>query len=120
MFTYGLVDIDDFTTYNINYGFEKGNEILSTFEYVAQGILVPKIWKKLGSDEFIFVLEKSFLDNKQNILMILHKCKESLGITVSIGLSEQQFYYELEVVVNTLRVNLLTAKKYGKNKICLT
>ena len=120
MIVFGLIDIDEFTSFNLSNSFEKGNIMLNELEGVATTILSPIEWRKLDADEFIFYLHGSFKDNKHNLSTLLLKCEHNLGITISIGLAESTKYLNFEQVINQLRVNLLTAKKYGKNKMCLT
>jgi len=120
MVTYGLIDIDDFTTYNQINGFEKGNDILVKFLELGENILKPKIWTKFGSDEYLFVINGSFNDNNSSILELFKRNEDFLNITISIGVSEQIVDVEIREVINLLKVNLLTDKAHGKKKICVT
>ncbi|HTJ48698.1 MAG TPA: GGDEF domain-containing protein [Cyclobacteriaceae bacterium] len=120
MVTYGLIDIDNFTAYNQINGFEKGNDILIEFLKLGQKTLNPKTWGKFGSDEYLFVLNGSFNEHNHSIFELLKRSKEVLNITISIGVSEQVVNVEVKEIINLLRVNLLTAKGHGKNRICVT
>lgn len=119
MVIYGLIDIDDFTTFNLINGFEKGNEILRMLEDISIRALEPNVWRKLDSDEFIFLMDGSFEENRQKFSDLLLNSKKQLKITISIGLSELKFECGFEQIINQLKSNLLIAKCNGKNKFCL-
>lgn len=119
MFVYGLIDIDDFTLFNLSNGFQKGNDILNGLEELIQSKLHTTTWQKLNSDEFIFFLHGPFEQNKQKLLDLLTSCQRNLNVTISLGLLELDCKYSFDQIINRLMISLLMAKNHGKNKMCL-
>jgi len=120
MVIFGLIDIDDFTLFNLSNSFERGNYILHQFKELAKTILCPLDLRKLDADEFIFYLQGSYDENKENLTKLFLESENQLAIKISVGLVESTRIFDYKEVINQLRINILEAKKYGKNKICLT
>lgn len=116
---YGLADIDNFSKFNHEFGYEKGNIILKLLEDLLKEKLTPVFLKRLDSDEFIFQLAGSFNENDKIIFDLLKASYDKLGITISIGLVESDNNFDFKLNIGYLMSNMLIAKKYGKNKICL-
>lgn len=116
---YGLIDIDNFTDFNLKYGYEKGNELLVSVESALLELLKPNYSARLNSDEFVFHLNASFGDSKGQLLFLLSELSIKFGITVSIGLLEVEKTLDFDKIINHLMKNMLFAKMSGKNMIYL-
>lgn len=117
---YGLIDIDNFRSFNLKNGFEEGNSALMKFENLATSFLNPTNWKRLGGDEFLFECQGTFEQNKIEISNLLSQSESFLAITCSIGLVELNISVQFEQIINNLKYNMLIAKANGKNQFCLT
>lgn len=117
MNTYGLLDIDNFSEFNKLFGYERGNRLLIETEITLQESLKPLYAAKLNSDEFIFHLNGSFLENKNSLLFLLSNLNKKFDITASIGILEVRRNFDFDKIINHLMTNMLYAKINGKNKI---
>lgn len=112
-----LMDIDDFSLYNLKYSFEKGNIILSRISEIAKEFLNPKYWIYLGSDEYYFSATKGWSEKESSIFKFMQKIKSELEITVSIGIMTVDKSILPREVFGILRDNVINAKLNGKNSI---
>jgi len=113
-----LLDIDDFTKYNLTYSFEKGNEILNKIETLIKSLSYLKNYKKIDGDEFLFSCYGEFKRNKTYIFSLMQKIENELHITVSIGAIESlQTTDNFQELHRDLQLSLLIAKNNGKNKL---
>lgn len=112
-----LMDIDNFSLYNLKYSFEKGNIILSRISEIAKEFLNPKYWIYLGSDEYYFSATKGWSEKESSIFKFMQKIKSELKITVSIGIMTVDKNILPREVFGILRDNVINAKLNGKNSI---
>ena len=112
-----LMDIDDFSLYNLKYSFEKGNVILTRISEIAKEFLNPKYWIYLGSDEYYFSATKDWSEKDSSIFKFMQKIKSELKITVSIGIMTVDRNILPKEVFGILRNNVTNAKLNGKNSI---
>ncbi len=114
---YGIIDIDNFTEFNLNNSFECGNKLLINFEELINLHIKPYEYRKLDGDEFLFSVKGTFEDNKSSLIQLMSDVKEKLNITISFGLLESKNKYSFKRIITELKMNLLIAKQNGKNKI---
>jgi len=112
-----LMDIDDFSLYNLKYSFEKGNVILNQISEIAKETLNPKYWIYLGSDEYYFSATKDWSEKESSIFKFMQKIKSDLKITVSIGIMTVDKNRLPREIFSVLRNNVINAKINGKNSI---
>lgn len=112
-----LMDIDDFSLFNLKYGFEKGNVILYRISEIAKEFLNPKYWIYLGSDEYYFSATKGWSEKESSIFEFMQKVKSELKITISIGVMTNDKNILPREIFSTLRNNVIKAKLNGKNSI---
>lgn len=118
-FIYGIIDIDNFSFYNLNNSFESGNRLLNNAEDLITEQLQPHKWRRLDGDEFLFVILGTFECNKLMLTELMCNIQKKLTITLSLGLLESEITYDFEEIIHRLKHNLLIAKNNGKNKICI-
>lgn len=119
MEVHGLIDIDDFSLYNSNYGFEEGNKILEKIPLYIRDYINPTFFVKIGSDEFLF---STTYENSKELRTCVSKLMESLmaelKISVSVGLTKANYLQQPSEILSRLKSNVLISKKHGKNLIC--
>jgi GGDEF domain-containing protein len=113
-----LLDIDDFTTFNLLNSYEKGDTILNQLSDTIKQIPALNNLTRVDSDEFLFSCFGNFEINKKNLFLLMQTIQSELKITVSIGVTERNsFTTSSEFILSKLRRGLLTAKDFGKNKL---
>jgi GGDEF domain-containing protein len=113
-----LLDIDDFTTYNLLNSYEKGDLLLSQLSDTIKEMPTFDSLTRVDGDEFLFSCFGNFETNKKDLFLLMQTIQNKLDITVSIGVTEQpSFSASSEQILNKLRCSLLTAKDFGKNKL---
>ena len=116
--TFCLLDIDDFTTFNLLNSYEKGDTILDQLSDTIKQIPALNNLTRVGSDEFLFSCLGNFEMNKKNLFLLMQTIQSELKVTVSIGVTERNsITASSEYILNKLRRGLLTAKDFGKNKL---
>ena len=114
--TFCLLDIDDFSQFNLANGFEKGNNTLKELEALLKTIN-PEIFFCLGSDEYFFYWTKPFTSTKAFLIQLMQAIEKKLGVTISIGATENVQSRTPEQIIKQLKLNVQIAKANGKNKI---
>lgn len=113
-----LLDIDDFTTFNLFNSYERGNTLLDQLSYTIKQIPALNKITRVDSDEFLFSCFGNFEMNKRNLFLLMQTIQSELKITVSIGVTElNSFTTSSDYILSKLRRGLLTAKDFGKNKL---
>ena len=113
-----LLDIDDFTTYNLLNSYEKGDNILNQLSDIIKRIPALNNLTRVDSDEFLFSCFGNFEMNKENLFLLMQTIQSELKLTVSIGVTERNsFTTSSEYILSKLKRSLLTAKDFGKNKL---
>ena len=116
-----LLDIDDFTIYNLKLGFEIGNALLNEILELIHKIPNQCGFRRVDSDEFLFCCFGTFNENKQNLVRLMQAVETNLKVTVSIGATEINGDIELdEILLNILKRYVLIVKNNGKNKIYIS
>lgn len=116
--TFCLLDIDDFTTYNLLNSYEKGDLLLSQLSDTIKEMPTFDSLTKVDSDEFLFSCFGNFETNKKDLFLLMQTIQNKFEVTVSIGVTEQpSSSASSEQILNKLRCGLLTAKDFGKNKL---
>lgn len=116
---FGLIDIDNFSDYNRLHSFEAGNVVLNELQILIINYLKPNFLLRLGSDEFYFSCDESFIVKKKLFIELLAKIQEELNLTTSIGLTEMVNVTDPQILFNQLRKNLNYSKINGKNLISI-
>lgn len=114
---YGIIDIDNFSEFNLNNSFECGNKLLINLEELINLHIKPNDYRKLDGDEFLFSVRGTFEHNKSSIIKLMSEVEKKLNITISLGLIESKNKYSFKRIITELKINLLVAKQNGKNKI---
>ncbi|TKB99960.1 nucleotidyl cyclase domain-containing protein [Pedobacter cryotolerans] len=113
-----LLDIDDFTTFNLFNSYERGNTLLDQLSYTIKQIPALNKITRVDSDEFLFSCFGNFEMNKKNLFLLMQTIQSELKITVSIGVTERNsFTTSSDYILRKLRLGLLIAKDFGKNKL---
>ena len=123
-----LIDVDDFKTYNDNYGHEQGDDILCGVAQIIQNALGRKtdFVARLGGDEMAIILpytdivgatiiakrvQQALFDEKEN--HPFNGLRENL--TLSMGISSSQM--GVDSLFEYADAALYMAKKQGRNRI---
>ncbi|MDC0173273.1 sensor domain-containing diguanylate cyclase [Gammaproteobacteria bacterium] len=123
-----LIDVDDFKTYNDNYGHEQGDDILCGVAQIIQNALGRKtdFVARLGGDEMAIILpytdivgatiiakrvQQALFDEKEN--HPFNGLRENL--TLSMGVSSSQM--GVDSLFEYADAALYMAKKQGRNRI---
>lgn len=120
-----FLDIDDFKSFNDNYGHEIGDEILKNVsKTLKENIRLNDLLARWGGDEFVLALRgvnKEQLDSiSEKLLAIVrtttvkYKGKE-LSITMSSGSTMFRKTDTLESVINRADELMYRSKRSGKN-----
>ena len=122
-----MFDLDKFKNINDTYGHHMGDEILKIFASTVEVNLGQNdIFGRIGGEEFALVLVDK---EKENILSTLDKIrndvanisiineKETIKITVSIGLSQKRDKKTIDIVLDEADKELYRAKEDGRNNI---
>lgn len=116
--TYCLLDIDDFTTFNLLNSYEKGDTLINQLSDAIRKIPEFNKLTRVDSDEFLFSCYGNFEENKKNLFHLMQTIQNELKATVSIGVTEHNpSMISSEYILKKLRRGLLTAKDFGKNKL---
>ncbi len=84
-----LLDIDDFSEYNLYYGYSVGNTILSTFASAIQLLFPESYITRLQNDEFLIVTPKPIGDARRELIKLQRDFEENpLHIPTRLGVEE--------------------------------
>ncbi|MBR1638370.1 MAG: GGDEF domain-containing protein [Treponema sp.] len=111
-----LIDIDDFKSYNDNYGHNYGDELLSKFGKNLQDSFGEDFCYRYGGDEFLVMIpDISEEDFKKKLDACIQNidCKFSGGYTINSVLSSK----EIHDFINKADTALYKAKRNGKNQV---
>lgn len=116
--TFCLLDIDDFTTFNLLNSYEQGDTLLNQLADTIRQIPQFNNLTRIDSDEFLFSCFGNFEENKKSLFLLMQTIQRDLKVSVSIGVTERNSsIVSSERILNKLRRGLLTAKDFGKNKL---
>jgi len=124
-----ILDIDDFKTYNDNYGHTLGDQIIKiTAEKTVSCIRTTDIIFRFGGEEFVILLSNTDIEGANFLAERIRQTVETtpipfdndkLSATISLGIAE--------LLPNEMNANffaradkaLYAAKSSGKNKVCI-
>jgi len=119
-----FADIDNFKTINDTYGHDKGDKVLQGVSKLIQAnIRGSDVIARFGGEEFVMWVEAEL----DKALQVAEKIRqsiadsniESLKITCSFGVSLVE-NHAFEEAIKRADEAMYTAKKSGKNRVCLT
>ena len=125
---YGVLflDIDDFSTFNNNYGHEAGDKILAEMtKAVLHNVRKSDVFCRWGGEEFVGIFQIDTIDGLVNlgnkILKSIREARlehngEMLGITASIGITSAQISDTAESAISRADELMYESKTSGKNK----
>jgi diguanylate cyclase (GGDEF)-like protein/PAS domain S-box-containing protein len=118
-----MIDIDDFKSYNDQFGHPAGDSLLKEIGRIIQSNLREvDILCRYAGDEFVIVLPETKKDGSmilaERIRKAVEEAKFKKAVTVSVGAAQHKpLMTGHELTVKADRA-LYRAKKEGKNKIC--
>ena len=122
-----MIDIDDFKHINDTYGHLVGDNVLRELAHVIRkNLRKGDLAGRYGGEEFTVVLPRTDLKTAKIIAERIRRSIEdylfpdSIHITVSIGVSQLQMESETsESLLKRADDALYTAKREGKNRVCI-
>jgi diguanylate cyclase (GGDEF)-like protein len=117
-----LLDIDNFKQYNDTYGHLEGDKALALLGRVIQSSLRKNVDSafRYGGDEFAILLIETTLHEAVMVAERIRRSFEMMGIgstTLSLGVAEYNFNYDIETFLNKSDMALYKAKRSGGNQI---
>lgn len=126
-----MIDIDDFKRINDTHGHVGGDRVLQSLGHVLSG----QLWKvdlaaRYGGEEFAVILPQTDFRAATNVAERIRRSieqttipmpdKHSIGVTISVGVAcFPRCGENPESLVEHADQALYTAKKEGKNRVCL-
>ncbi|MFK2821417.1 GGDEF domain-containing protein [Arcobacter sp. YIC-80] len=126
IFSFIMIDIDDFKNINDTYGHQKGDEILSKISsLIKKNIRKMDIAFRYGGEELCVIFPDTNKDDTFQIaekirLAIFEEYKDNMKITISIGISSNENIYDKqdeEDIIKKADELLYKAKNSGKNQV---
>jgi diguanylate cyclase (GGDEF)-like protein/PAS domain S-box-containing protein len=119
-----MIDIDNFKSYNDQFGHHAGDQFLIKFGQVIQANLREvDIFCRYGGDEFVVILPGADAEGCQVIAQRIRKVIEELKLmtTMTVSIGATQFKKGMTRNDMTLKADcaLYQAKKEGKNRVCI-
>ncbi len=126
-YSLALIDIDDFKSVNDTYGHLAGDFIIvGIAKILSSSVSEGDLICRYGGDEFVVILKDKGMDESLIIFEALRKKieafqfeyeKETINVTISMGLVEETGSHSVEYVFNCADELLYKAKANGKNEI---
>ncbi len=126
-YSLALIDIDNFKGVNDTYGHLAGDFIIvGISKILSSSVSEGDIICRYGGDEFVVILKDKGIDESLKIFEDLRRTieafqfdydKESINVTISMGLVEEKGSHSVEYVFNCADELLYKAKANGKNEI---
>lgn len=126
IFSFIMIDIDDFKNINDTYGHQKGDEVLSKISsLIKKNIRKMDIAFRYGGEELCVIFPDTNKDDTFQIaekirLAIFEEYKDNMKITISIGISTNENIYDKqdeEDIIKKADELLYKAKNSGKNQV---
>ncbi|MGP2655478.1 GGDEF domain-containing protein [Malaciobacter sp. WC5094] len=126
IFSFIMIDIDDFKNINDTYGHQKGDEVLSKISsLIKKNIRKMDIAFRYGGEELCVIFPDTNKDDTFQIaekirLAIFEEYKDSMKITISIGISSNENIHDKqdeEDIIKKADELLYKAKNSGKNQV---
>jgi diguanylate cyclase (GGDEF)-like protein/PAS domain S-box-containing protein len=113
----GMIDIDDFKTFNDTHGHQAGDDLLSA---TARGWLgavrATDMLARYGGDEFLLLLPECPVDEALAVVERLRSARGQL-LTCSVGLAASNGREDTESVLRRADAALYDAKDAGRNAV---
>jgi diguanylate cyclase (GGDEF)-like protein len=124
-----MIDVDNFKSYNDDYGHLAGDQVLIT---VAKAIRTPlrpnDLVARFGGEEFAVLLPETTVENAKIIAERLRQRvsgadpgtldnKTLPRVTISLGIAGRQPGYSLDMMIAAADVAMYHAKRNGKNRV---
>jgi diguanylate cyclase (GGDEF)-like protein len=124
-----MIDVDNFKSYNDDYGHLAGDQVLIT---VAEAIRTPlrpnDLVARFGGEEFAVLLPETTVENAKIIAERLRAKvseadpgtlddKDLPRVTISLGIAGRQPGYSLDMMIAAADVAMYHAKRNGKNRV---
>ncbi|MGA1940797.1 GGDEF domain-containing protein [Arcobacter sp. YIC-310] len=126
IFSFIMIDIDDFKNINDTYGHQKGDEVLSKISsLIKKNIRKMDIAFRYGGEELCVIFPDTNKDDTFQIaekirLAIFEEYKDEMKITISIGISSNENIHDKqneEDIIKKADELLYKAKNSGKNQV---
>ncbi len=117
-----MIDVDNFEIINDIYGREKGDEILEEISnMILENIRKMDIAFRYGDDELAILFPRATKQQAYRVMenlriSIRKRYEDKSEATISIGISENTGFVEVEDIIKNANKKLQEAKKRGKNK----
>lgn len=127
-----MIDIDSFKQLNDTYGHAVGDLALKHLAGVMRrNLRSTDLFARYGGEEFVVMMPAASLAKTRTSAERLRRCIEEtplllnkganqpIGLTVSIGVAEQQPGWDLDELLTASDRALYSAKHAGRNRVCL-
>ncbi len=124
-----MIDVDNFKSYNDEYGHLAGDQVLITVANAIRSPLRPNdMIARFGGEEFAVLLPETTVSNAKVIAERLreHVCNADPGVldnrelpsvTISLGIARRLPGYSLDTMIAAADVAMYHAKANGKNRV---
>ena len=124
-----MIDVDNFKSYNDEYGHLAGDQVLITVAHAIRTPLRPNdLVARFGGEEFAVLLPETTNDNAKIIAERLRQRVYEAdpgmlddvklpGVTISLGIAGRQPGYSLDMMIAAADVAMYHAKRNGRNRV---
>lgn len=124
-----MMDVDDFKSYNDDYGHLAGDQVLVTVaEAIRQPLRPNDLVARFGGEEFAVLLPETSIENAEIIAERLREnvSKSNPGmvnerqlpeVTISLGIAARHPEYSLDMMITAADAAMYDAKRNGKNRV---
>jgi diguanylate cyclase (GGDEF)-like protein len=124
-----MIDVDNFKTYNDDYGHLAGDQVLITVADAIRSPLRPNdLVARFGGEEFAVLLPETTM---KNAAIIAERLRDNVSktdpgklddrqlpeVTISLGVAGRQPGYSLDMMIAAADVAMYHAKRNGKNRV---
>lgn len=124
-----MIDVDNFKTYNDDYGHLAGDQVLITVAEAIRSPLRPNdMVARFGGEEFAVLLPETSM---KNAAIIAERLRDNVNktdpgklddsqlpeVTISLGVAGRQPGYSLDMMIAAADVAMYHAKRNGKNRV---
>ena len=124
-----MIDVDNFKSYNDEYGHLAGDQVLITVANAIRTPLRPNdLVARFGGEEFAVLLPETTVDNAK---IIAERLRERVSeadpgsidnrglpkVTISLGIAGRQPGYSLDMMIAAADVAMYHAKRSGRNRV---
>ena len=124
-----MIDVDNFKSYNDEYGHLAGDQVLITVAQAIRNPLRPNdLVARFGGEEFAVLLPETTVDNAKIIAERLRQRVYEAdpgtlddvdlpSVTISLGIAGRQPGYSLDMMIAAADVAMYHAKRNGRNRV---